>query len=146
MITEFGFEGNRNGPVEERGTYQYQAAAAAFHLGVFASKPYIPAAMWFALQTSPPGPGWSGGDPFPDPPFVQKGEIDLLRQPGPAAVLHNPVDLQSTPQIGPGAASAARARPALDGPQANRQRSSVAITRKPSPAVSFLPSSVARAR
>jgi beta-glucuronidase len=81
MITEFGFEGNRSGPVEERGTYQYQAAAAAFHLGVFASKPYISAAMWFALQDFPAHPGWTGGNPFGDPPFVQKGEIDINGNP-----------------------------------------------------------------
>ena len=81
MISEFGFEGNRNGPVEERGTYQFQAAAAAFHLGVFASKPYISAAMWFALQNFAASPGWGGGNPFPDPPFVQKGEIDLQGNP-----------------------------------------------------------------
>jgi beta-glucuronidase len=77
MVTEFGFEGNRDGPVEERGTFAYQAAAAAFHLGVFASKPYISAAMWFALQDFAARPGWGGGDPLPDPPFVQKGPIDI---------------------------------------------------------------------
>jgi Glycosyl hydrolases family 2, TIM barrel domain/Glycosyl hydrolases family 2, sugar binding domain/Glycosyl hydrolases family 2 len=81
MITEFGFEGNRNGPIEERGTYQFQSAAAAFHLGVFASKPYVSAAMWFALQDFAAKPGWGGGNPFPDPPFVQKGEIDLNGNP-----------------------------------------------------------------
>ena len=81
MITEFGFEGSRNGPVEQKGTYQYQANAAAFHLGVFASKPYISAAMWFALQTFAARPGWGGGDPFPNPPFVEKGEIDLTGNP-----------------------------------------------------------------
>ena len=77
MITEFGFEGNRSGPVEERGTYQFQSAAAAFHLGVFATKPYLSAAMWFALQDFPAHPGWTGGNPFGNPPFVQKGEIDI---------------------------------------------------------------------
>jgi beta-glucuronidase len=81
MITEFGFEGNRSGPVEERGSYQYQAAAATFHLGVFASKPYISAAMWFALQDFPAHPGWTGGNPYGDPPFVQKGEIDSFGNP-----------------------------------------------------------------
>jgi beta-glucuronidase len=84
MITEFGFEGNRPGPVEERGTFAYQAATAAFHLNVFASKPYISAAMWFAMQDFAARPGWGGGDPLPDPPFVQKGPIDIngnLRQP-----------------------------------------------------------------
>jgi beta-glucuronidase len=81
MISEFGFEGDRSGPVEERGTYQYQAAAAAFHLGVFATKPYVSAAMWFALQDFPAHPGWTGGNPWGNPPFVQKGEIDSGGQP-----------------------------------------------------------------
>jgi beta-glucuronidase len=81
MITEFGFEGNRDGPVEERGTYAYQAATAAFHLSVFASKPYLSAAMWFAMQDFAARPGWGGGDPLPDPPFVQKGPIDINGNP-----------------------------------------------------------------
>ena len=102
MITEFGFEGNRNGPVEERGTYQFQSAAAAFHLGVFASKPYIAAAMWFALQDFPAHPGWTGGNPYGDPPFVQKGEIDINGQP--RQPLFNTIQsiYQSTQQIAPG--------------------------------------------
>ena len=50
MVTEFGFDGNRNGPVEERGTYAFQANSVAFHLGVFASKPWLSGAMYFALR------------------------------------------------------------------------------------------------
>ncbi len=83
MVTEFGFEGNRNGPVEERGTYQFQSDATAFHLGVFASKPYISGAMYFALQDFAARPGWGGGDPWPDPPYVQKGPVDLQGNPRP---------------------------------------------------------------
>ncbi len=81
MITEFGFGASQNGPVEQRGTYQYQSAQAAFHLGVFASKPYISGAMWFALQSFAARPGWDGGDPFGTPPIVDKGEIDLYGNP-----------------------------------------------------------------
>jgi beta-glucuronidase len=77
FVTEFGFEANRNGPVEERGTYQFQADTVAFHLGVFASKSYLSGAMYFALQDFAARPGWGGGDPFPDPPFVQKGVVDV---------------------------------------------------------------------
>ena len=108
MITEFGFEGSQNGPPEQRGTYQYQTAQAAFHLGVFASKPYIAAAMWFALQDFPAKPGWSGGDPFPHPPFVEKGEIDL--QGNPVQPLFSTVQsiYLSTQQIGPAPAPARR--------------------------------------
>ncbi|HLH66120.1 MAG TPA: glycoside hydrolase family 2 TIM barrel-domain containing protein [Solirubrobacteraceae bacterium] len=81
MISEFGFGASQNGPVEQRGTYQYQAAQAAFHLGVFASKPYISGAMWFALQDFASRPGWDGGDPFGTPPIVDKGAIDLYGNP-----------------------------------------------------------------
>ncbi|HXD64831.1 MAG TPA: hypothetical protein VNV17_09450, partial [Solirubrobacteraceae bacterium] len=80
----------------------------AFHLGVFASKPYIAAAMWFALQDFPAKPGWSGGDPFPHPPFVEKGEIDL--QGNPVQPLFSTVQsiYLSTQQIGPAPAPARR--------------------------------------
>jgi Glycosyl hydrolases family 2, TIM barrel domain/Glycosyl hydrolases family 2, sugar binding domain/Glycosyl hydrolases family 2 len=109
MITEFGFEGNRPGPVEERGTYQFQAAAAAFHLGVFASKPYISAAMWFALQDFPAHPGWTGGNPFGDPPFVQKGEIDINGQPRQPLFGTIQSIYQGTQQIAPGVLAQKRA-------------------------------------
>ena len=114
MISEFGFEGNRNGPPDERGTYQYQTNAAQFHLGVFAGKPYIAAAMWFALQNFAAHPGWGGGNPYPDPPYVQKGEIDL--QGNPVQPLFTTIQhiYTTTQQIGPpptGAARRAQARP-----------------------------------
>ncbi len=81
FITEFGFDGNRNGPVEERGTYQFQANAVAFHLGVFASKPWLSGAMYFLLQDAVAFPGYSGGNPWPDPPFNRKGLLDLDGRP-----------------------------------------------------------------
>jgi beta-glucuronidase len=101
MISEFGFEGNRDGPVEERGTLQNQAATAAFHLGVFASKPYISGAIWFALQDFAARPGWGGGDPFPDPPFVQKGEIDINGNPRQPLFSTIQSIYQSTVQLAP---------------------------------------------
>jgi beta-glucuronidase len=76
MVTEFGFEANRHGPVEERGTYEFQADATAYHLGVFATKPWLSGAIYFALQDFAARPGWGGGDPWPDPPWVQKGLVD----------------------------------------------------------------------
>jgi beta-glucuronidase len=75
MITEFGFEANRHGPVDERGTYEFQADAAAYHLGVFATKHWLSGAMYFALQDFASRPGWGGGNPRPNPPWVQKGLI-----------------------------------------------------------------------
>jgi beta-glucuronidase len=77
FITEFGFEANRDGPVEERGTYAFQVNSTAFHLGVFASKRWLSGAMYFPLQDFAAKPGWGGGNPRPDPPYVQKGMVDL---------------------------------------------------------------------
>jgi beta-glucuronidase len=110
MITEFGFEGNRPGPVEERGTFAYQAASAAFHLNVFASKPYISAAMWFAMQDFAARPGWGGGDPLPDPPFVQKGPIDINGNPREPLFQTIQSIYTHTVQIAPVAAAARRNR------------------------------------
>jgi beta-glucuronidase len=77
FVTEFGAEGSRSGPIEERGTYQDQSNQAAFHLTVFASKPWLSGAIWFALQDFAARPGWTGGDPEGDPPYVQKGLVSL---------------------------------------------------------------------
>ena len=77
FVSEFGFDANRNGPVEERGTYQFQSDSAAFHLHVFASKPWLSGAMYFLLQDAATFLGYSGGNPRPDPPFDQKGLVDL---------------------------------------------------------------------
>jgi hypothetical protein len=75
MVDEFGFDGSRNGPVEERGTYAFQANTVAFHLGVFATKPWLSGASYWLLQDWVAWPGWDGGDPLGTPPFVQKGLV-----------------------------------------------------------------------
>lgn len=77
MITEFGFDANRHGPVEERGTYEFQSNSVAYHLGVFATKHWLSGAMYFTLQEYAAYPGYSGGNPYPNPPFNQKGLVDL---------------------------------------------------------------------
>ncbi len=84
FISEFGFDANRDGPVDERGTYAFQANSVAFHLGVFASKPWLSGAIYFLLQDAATWLGYSGGNPRPNPPFDQKGLIDLYGNPKPA--------------------------------------------------------------
>ncbi len=84
LITEFGFESNRHGPVMERGTYEFQSNAVAYHLHVFATKRWLSGAIYFVLQDFAARPGWGGGDPRPDPPFVQKGLVDLYGELKPA--------------------------------------------------------------
>jgi len=100
MITEFGFDANRDGPVEERGTYEFQANSVAFHLGVFATKPWLSGAMYFVLQDYVAFPQYSGGNPFPDPPYNQKGLLDFNGNPKPAWSVVSQI-YHSTQQIAP---------------------------------------------
>jgi beta-glucuronidase len=100
FVSEFGFDANRSGPVEERGTYQFQSDAAAFHLRVFASKPWLSGAMYFLLQDAATFLGYSGGNPRPDPPFDQKGLVDLYGNLKPAFAVVASI-YKATRQIAP---------------------------------------------
>ena len=73
MVTEFGFDANRNGPVEERGTYAFQANSVAFHLGVFAAKPWLSGAMYFALQDYVAFPTYSAATRSPTHRSTRRG-------------------------------------------------------------------------
>ncbi len=100
MITEFGFDGDREGPIEERGTYEFQADSVAFHLNVFATKPWLSGAMYFALQDYVAFPQYSGGDPRPDPPYNQKGLVDFYGNEKPAFPVVSQI-YHATEQIAP---------------------------------------------
>jgi beta-glucuronidase len=76
MVTEFGAEANRHGPVTEKGTYEFQSDFLSYHLRVFGSKPFINAAIVWALHDFRVKPGWAGGNPLPHPPVNEKGLID----------------------------------------------------------------------
>jgi beta-glucuronidase len=98
FITEFGFDGNRHGPVEERGTYEYQANAAQFHLNVFATKRWLSGAIYWTLQDFANSPGATGGNPRGDPPFIEKGLFDLQGNVRPvfsvvASIFHSTVQI-----------------------------------------------------
>jgi beta-glucuronidase len=73
VISEFGAEANRDGPVEEKGTYAFQQDFVNFHLGVYATKPWLSGAIYWALNEFWVRPGWEGGNPRPSPPLFQKG-------------------------------------------------------------------------
>jgi beta-glucuronidase len=75
MITEFGAEANRDGPVEEKGTYGFQQEWVNYQLGVFATKPWLSGALYWALNEFWVRPGWEGGNPRPLSPLFQKGLI-----------------------------------------------------------------------
>ena len=100
FVTEFGFEASQDGPVEVRGTYEFQSNSAAYHLGVFASKPWLSGAMYFALQNFATSPGFTGGNPYPDPPWNQKGLVDENGNLKPAFSVVQSI-FQATQQIAP---------------------------------------------
>jgi beta-glucuronidase len=83
VISEFGAEANRDGPAEEKGTYAFQQEFVDFHLGVFASKPWLSGAIYWTSHEFRVRPGWDGGNPRATPPYHQKGVIgfDGTRKP-----------------------------------------------------------------
>jgi beta-glucuronidase len=83
VVTETGAEANRNGPVEEKGTFQFQQDFVNYHFGVYATKPWLSGAIWWALEGFRVRPGWDGGNPRPDPPIFEKAVIsfDGVRKP-----------------------------------------------------------------
>jgi beta-glucuronidase len=73
LVTEFGAEANRSGPVEEKGTFEFQQDFVNFHLATYAQKPWLSGASYWTLQEFRVRPGWEGGNPRPQPPVHQKG-------------------------------------------------------------------------
>ena len=73
VVTEFGAEANREGPVEEKGTWGFQREFVNYHLGVLASKRWLSGAVYWALNEFRVKPDWEGGNPRPEPPVHQKG-------------------------------------------------------------------------
>jgi beta-glucuronidase len=87
-VTEYGAEANRDGPLEEKGTYAFQEDFVRFHLGVFASKPWLTGSVYWALQEFRVRPYWGGGNPWGAPPLHQKGlvRLDWTKKPAFAAL------------------------------------------------------------
>jgi beta-glucuronidase len=86
MVTEVGAEANRSGAFEERGTYEFQSDFLDYHLGVYATKPWLSGAITM-LQDFWCRPGWTGGNPRGNPPVHQKGIFDLNGTAKPAAAV-----------------------------------------------------------
>jgi beta-glucuronidase len=106
-VTETGAEASRDGPVEERGTFQFQQAYARFQFDELAKKTFLSGATWWALREFRVRPNWDGGNPRPSPPIHQKGLIsyDGVRKPAWADVQRS---YAATPQLAPPAASSRR--------------------------------------
>ena len=83
VVSEFGAEANRDGPVEEKGTWGFQQEFVNYHMSVFATKPWLAGVSYWALNEFRVRPNWDGGNPRPQPPVHQKGVItyDRSRKP-----------------------------------------------------------------
>ena len=137
MITEFGAEANRDGPVEEKGTWAFQQEWINYQLGVFATKPWLSGAIYWALNEFWVRPGWEGGNPRPTSPIHQKGLItyDGVRKPAWADVqrwyTHDPAvrsaghaaDVRAARRGAPARSACASARGGGPGRRACRDRS-----------------------
>ncbi len=88
LVSEFGAEANRSGPVEEKGTFEFQSDFVNYHLGVYATKPWLTGAIYWALEEFRVRPGWNGGNPYPNSPIHEKGLITFngVRKPAFAEV------------------------------------------------------------
>jgi beta-glucuronidase len=84
MVTEFGAEANREGSVEDKGTYAFQQEFVNYHLSVFATKPWLSGALYWALNEFRVRPEWDGGNPFSTPPIHQKALLHYDGTPKPA--------------------------------------------------------------
>jgi beta-glucuronidase len=98
VISEFGAEANRSGPVEEKGTFEFQRDFVNFHLGVYASKPWLSGAIYWALQEFRVRPNWDGNNPRPNPPIHEKGLVTFDGAPKPAFFDVQAI-YRATPQI-----------------------------------------------
>ena len=98
VVSEFGAEADRHGPVEERGTYEFQQSFIDSNFAVFASKPWLSGAIYWALEDFHVRPDWNGGNPHPNSPIFEKGLVDLAgnRKPGYATMAQ---DIAATPQL-----------------------------------------------
>jgi beta-glucuronidase len=76
FVTEFGAEANRNGPVDEKGTYEFQRDLLDYHLDQYDADPYVNGAVVWILRDFRVQPGWDGGNPKPSPPVLKKGLVD----------------------------------------------------------------------
>jgi beta-glucuronidase len=99
LVSEFGAEANRSGPVDERGTYEFQSQFLSTQLSEFAATPWLSGAIYWALQDFLVRPGWSGGNPYPTPPVFHKGLVDLSGAAKPAWTVAQQA-YQSTSQVG----------------------------------------------
>jgi hypothetical protein len=86
VITEFGAEATQFGPVEQKGTYEFQRKFALDHLGIHASKPFVNGSIYWALRDFRVHQTWQGGAPdaYAQPPWHNKSLLEETNRRKPA--------------------------------------------------------------
>jgi beta-glucuronidase len=86
VITEFGAEASRPGPVEQKGTYEFQSKFALDHLRIHGSKRYVNGSIYWALRDFRVHQTWQGGAPdeYTTPPWHNKSLIEETNRRKPA--------------------------------------------------------------
>jgi beta-glucuronidase len=78
VITEYGAEASRSGPVEQKGTYEFQKKFVLDHLAIHSSKRFVNGSIHWALRDFKVHPTWQGGAPpeYATPPWHNKSLIE----------------------------------------------------------------------
>jgi hypothetical protein len=78
VITEFGAEATRSGPVEQKGTFEFQRKFVMDHLQVHASKRFVNGSIHWALRDFRVHQTWQGGAPdgYAQPPWHNKSLLE----------------------------------------------------------------------
>ena len=111
FVTEFGFGGNRNGPVEVRGTYSVPDQLARSITSASSTLCRgCRARSTSRSRISPRARDFVGGDPLGTPPWVDKGVLDQYGNPKPSFAVMASL-YKGFEQIGPVVLPALRSRP-----------------------------------
>jgi beta-galactosidase/beta-glucuronidase len=78
VITEFGAEATRSGPVDQKGTFEFQRKFATDHLAIHDSKRFVNGSIYWALRDFRVHQTWQGGGPaeYATPPWHNKSLIE----------------------------------------------------------------------
>ena len=86
LITEFGAEATRSGPVEQKGTFEFQRKFVMDHLAIHKTKRFVNGSIHWALRDFRIHQTWQGGAPeeYAQPPWHNKSLLEENNQRKPA--------------------------------------------------------------
>jgi Glycosyl hydrolases family 2, TIM barrel domain/Glycosyl hydrolases family 2, sugar binding domain/Glycosyl hydrolases family 2 len=100
VITEYGAEAVVGRPGTGKGTEYFQALTVDVHNRLLRNRPHFIGKMYWTSTEFVVGPGWSGGNPDPIPPFHTKALLTYDRQPKLAwRVMFSPIEMDESDAI-----------------------------------------------